>query len=215
MGNMQHNYAFDPTYGYNLEQLLQVGVPPEPPDFAEFWQTTYREARQIPLNTKLVKITSPDARFELFEVNYDSLDGLRIGGWLALPVNGEIRRGVVIGHGYGGRGNLEFQVPVEDAALIWPCARGFHRSACQEIPDTGAWHVLHGIGARESYSHRGSVADYWGAASVLEEVCPAVRDHLFYLGASFGGGIGAMMLPWDERFQRAYLGMCRVSAIIR
>jgi cephalosporin-C deacetylase len=202
---MQHDYPFDPTYGYRLEQLLEVASPEEPADFADFWRSTYRESRETPLNFKLSGIASPDEGFELFEVEYDSLGGLRIGGWLALPANGEVSCGAVIGHGYGGRERPEFQIPLKNAALIWPCARGFHRSTSERVPNSAAWHVLHGIESRETYSHRGSVADYWAAASVLLEICPAIGENLFYLGASFGGGIGAMLLPWDSRFKKAYL----------
>ena len=30
---------------------------------------------------------------------------------------------------------------------------------------------------------------------------------LDYMGISFGGGIGALALPWDERFHRAHLNV--------
>ncbi len=32
-------------------------------------------------------------------------------------------------------------------------------------------------------------------------------QRLDYLGISFGGGIGALALPWDERFHRAHLNV--------
>jgi cephalosporin-C deacetylase len=34
---------------------------------------------------------------------------------------------------------------------------------------------------------------------------PEIAGALHYAGASFGGGIGALALPWDRRFLRAYL----------
>lgn len=57
------------------------------------------------------------------------------------------------------------------------------------------------------YDSLGSVADYWLAASALLELYPQAKDRLYYLGESFGGGIGALMLPWDARFKKAYLNI--------
>ena len=59
--------------------------------------------------------------------------------------------------------------------------------------------------SRETYIHRGCVADYWGAASALIEVVPEAAGQLYYSGGIFGDGIGALMLPWDDRFAKAFL----------
>jgi cephalosporin-C deacetylase len=37
MSELQHNFDFDPSYGYNLDRLLAVEPPPEPQGFAAFW----------------------------------------------------------------------------------------------------------------------------------------------------------------------------------
>ena len=39
--NFEHNYKFDPSYGYSLSDLKKVGAPPMPSDFQEFWQKRY------------------------------------------------------------------------------------------------------------------------------------------------------------------------------
>jgi cephalosporin-C deacetylase len=68
-----------------------------------------------------------------------------------------------------------------------------------------ARHVLNGIQSRETYVHRGCVADYWNAASALQALVPETTARLDYFGGSFGGGIGAMALAWDKRYTRAFL----------
>lgn len=85
------------------------------------------------------------------------------------------------------------------------CARGFHRSAHHDLPDEANRHVLHGITNRATYILRGCVADLWCAASALIELYPAAAHRLHYYGGSFGGGLGALALPWDDRFQKAFL----------
>ncbi len=200
-----HNFPFDPTYGYTLEQLLAVRAPNIPKDFAAFWQDTYSQARAIALRLKRRKIASPDERFKVYEVEYDSLNGVRIGAWIVVPANKQPRAGVVVGHGYGGRGEPEFALPYPDVAAIFPCARGFNRSAHPDISNNSHIHVMQGLESRENYMHRGCVVDFWLAASVLLELYPKTAGHLFYHGGSFGGGIGALLLPWDLRFHGAFL----------
>jgi cephalosporin-C deacetylase len=68
-----------------------------------------------------------------------------------------------------------------------------------------AEHVVFGIVSRQTYILRACVASLWQAATVLSKLHPAVATNLNYSGESFGGGLGALMLPWDERFRRAHL----------
>ncbi len=195
----------DPTYGYDLETLRMVSAPVGPADFADFWRATYQENAAIPLDLKRRAITSPSREVSLYEIEFTSLGGVRIGAWQTEPTDGHYRRGVVAGHGYGGRSGPDLHQPGSPAVAIYPCARGFDLSAQPTIPNEAMRHVLHGIGARETYVHRGCVADLWSAASALLDLYPAAAENLHYSGASFGGGIGALMLPWDRRFRRAFL----------
>lgn len=140
------------------------------------------------------------------EIEFDAWGGRRIGGWLLRPTHGSAAVGVVMGHGYGGR-----SAPAALPAFGWPaavlqvCMRGFHRSAFADLPVAAAEHVVHGIEGRETYLHRGCTTDIWAAATALLEVEPQIVGSLCYWGESFGGGIGAMALPWDQRFRRAFL----------
>ena len=202
---LQHDLPFDPTYGYDEEALLGVGAPPEADDLADFWHRAYAEAMNVELNLDRRRIDSGDPNLDLYEIEFDSLGGVRIGGWMTVPRSGRIERGVVISHGYGGRAEPALTVPGPRAATIQPCARGFHRSAHPDLPDNAAEHVVHGIRCRGTYIHLGCVADHWCAASALIELLPEVGKRLDYHGGSFGGGIGAMTLAWDQRFHRAAL----------
>lgn len=192
----------DPTYGYDLDALRRVPAPEGPDDFDAFWRETYAEARGVPLRLERRPVPCADARFRVWEVNFDAWGGVRLGGWLAVPAAGPVERGLVVGHGYGGR---EAPALVPGVAVLSPCARGFHLSARADLPDEAMRHVVHGIARRETYLHRGCAADLWAAASALLEFYPETAPRLGYRGASFGGGIGALALPWDGRFTRACL----------
>jgi cephalosporin-C deacetylase len=183
-----------------------MDLPPEPADFADFWRTTRAELMRAPLRWR-VERAYDDATLgrRVEEVTFDSSTGERAFAWITHPAGVPIRRGVVVGHGYSGRPDgPDEHVPVPGAAKIFPCAPGLPRSHSATIPATAAEHVLHGIRTRETYVHRFCVADLWRAASVLLERFPGVA-RLDYNGGSFGGGIGALALPWDDRFARAHL----------
>ncbi|MES2464585.1 MAG: acetylxylan esterase [Armatimonadota bacterium] len=201
-----HEFPFDPTYGHDLEALLRVPAPPDPPDFAAFWQGRYREARSVSPQAVLRPAGGTDT-VEVFDVEFTSWGGIRIGGWLTRPRNGKVERGVVVGHGYGGRDQPDVALPIPHAAVIFPCLRGQSRSRQTGIPEDSMRHVLHGIESRETYVHGGCAADIWCAASALVELVPEAGQRLDYLGGSFGGGIGALALPWDDRFTAAQLSV--------
>ncbi len=200
-----HGFGFDPTYGYTLDTLLQLPPPPEPADFATFWQSLFAKARAVRVAPQLREIVSPLREQRVFAVEYTSLGNFRIKGWLTIPRDEPVERGAVIGHGYGGRDGPDRELPLARCAALFPCARGLSLSAHPAIPTDPAGHVLYGIQNRHAYILGGCAADIWCAASTLLELFPAVAARLDYLGISFGGGVGALALPWDERFHSAHL----------
>jgi cephalosporin-C deacetylase len=203
-----HDYPFDPCHGHDLDALLAVAAPEEPGDFVPFWRDLHARARGVVVVPMLREIASPRRRTRVFEVAFTSLDGVRIGGWLTRPRGEPIERGVVVGHGYGGREEPDFHLPFRRAALLFPCARGISRSARRDLSSNPLRHVLHGIRRRETYILGGCAADtVWCAASALLELFPMAARRLDYLGVSFGGGVGALALPWDDRFHRAHLNV--------
>jgi len=80
-----HPFAFDPTYGMLLEDLLAVEPPEEPDGFDVFWQARYRKALDVDPRPALSQseISHPD--WHVLDIVYLSTGGFRIGGWLILP----------------------------------------------------------------------------------------------------------------------------------
>ncbi len=150
-------YNFDPTYGYSLQQLLKVNPPKEPKDFDSFWQQRYQKALTINPQPQ-TKIISEDRQgWRVFEISYISTDNFPIRGWLMVPTSGVIKRGFIIGHGYGGRDGPDYHLPFKDAALLFPCSRGLALSAQPSISSEPCWHVLHNINQKDGYILGGCV----------------------------------------------------------
>lgn len=193
----------DGTYGYDLEALLAVEPVVPPAGFEELWRGWYAAAREVPPDPILTPIGRQGAH-EVFVVEHTVADGLRLRGWLAMPAGGPARFGMVHGHGYGGREAPDWSRVPDDAAVIFPIARGqgvFNAGLGAPTPEDG--HVLFGIDSVERYALGRCAVDLWHAASALLDVVGPLP--LYFVGESFGGGIGALALPWDDRFVGATL----------
>ena len=207
VSSLTHAYHFDPTYGYTLDSLLRVDCPDEPEGFADFWRARYRRALNTRPEPRLDNRRDWHRDYAIHDLAYRSTDDIAIGGWALIPKRGPVRRGVVVGHGYGGRDGPDFHLPVAEAAFLFPCFRGLSRSRRPPISDNPAFHVLHDIDKRDGYILGGCVEDLWLAVSALAELFPETAGHVGYMGISFGGGIGALALPWDERIRLAHLSV--------
>jgi cephalosporin-C deacetylase len=211
MSVSEHGLPSDPAHGRTLDQLLARPAPVPPADFDAFWQARYEAGLRVATTPAVGPQEDARDGFRIFGVSFTSVGGLRLGGWLVLPAEGPAHHGFVVGHGYAGRRNPGDAVPLPlpGGAAILPCVRGLGaRSRRPGIPGAADRHVLHGIGSRDTYIIGECVADLWCAASALLELVPelapdaATGGHpgLGYLGESLGGGLGALALPWDDRF---------------
>lgn len=202
-----HPFAFDPTYGMRLEELLAIEPPEEPAGFDAFWEAQYLEALDVDPRPalSLSKLSHPD--WHVLDIVYLSTGDFRIGGWLLLPREGQVKRGLVVGHGYGGRDQPDFDLPVKETAVIFPCCRGLSLSRHPPISDNPSWHVLHDIDKRDAYVIGGCVEDIWLAVSTLVALYPWLSGQIGYSGISFGGGVGAMAIAYDGRIDRGHLAL--------
>lgn len=200
-----HGYAFDPAYNMDLTQLLAIDPPLPPTDFAEFWRQRHAAAlTQSPRpRIKLADWQSP--HHAVYDLRFVSTDEVEIGGWLLVPKDAQVRRGIVFGHGYGGCELPEDILAIDEAVLLFPCFRGIGRSPMAGVSTDPNYHVLHNIQDRQHYILGGCVEDLWLAVSALLELFPEVAGQVAYSGFSFGGGIGALAVPWDARVGRLHL----------
>lgn len=201
---MTHNYPFDPTYGYSVDALLQLAAPTPPANYEAFWNRRYQRALDLRPEPELSDTGHEHNGWRVFDVAFTSTDNVSIRGWFLAPTSGSVRRGLIVGHGYGGRDGPDFNWNLAETALLFPCFRGLGRSLVPQVSCEPQWHVLHNIQDPDRYILGGCVEDLWVAVSVFLGLKPSVEGHIGYVGSSFGGGIGAMALAWDNRVQRAH-----------
>lgn len=207
MPALRHDYPFDPAYGYGLAELLAIEPPPERDGFVSFWRERYRNSLKLDPCPRVRPASYARADMSVLDLEYRSTDGFHIHGWLLEPRAGPPQRGFVVGHGYGGIAEPDFALPFRDAAYLIPCFRGLGRSRHPPISEDPQWHVLHDIHLRDRYILGGCVEDLWLGVSALLALHPQLEGRLAYLGTSFGGGIGALALPWEPRLARGHLNV--------
>jgi len=208
MASFNHSFYFDPSYGHKLESLLEIAPPSEPDGFVGFWTAHYQRALQVNPEPMLSVGLGNNPNFEVNDIFYQSTDGFRIGGWLLVPKSGRPSRGVIVGHGYGGRDGPDFDLNLSETVFLFPCFRGLSRSSGQKgVSSNPAYHVLHDIDKPQNYIVRGCVEDVWVGVSALLRLFPEIEGHIGYQGTSFGGGIGAMAVAWDSRIRRVALNV--------
>ncbi len=202
-----HPFDFDPTYGLGVDELRSIEPPQAPPSFDDFWRAHYAGALGVDPEPRLRESGSSHPDWHVYDIAYTSTDGFPIGGWLLAPRAGTVRRGLIVGHGYGGRDEPDFDVPVEETAVLFPCCRGLSRSRRPPISTDSDGHVLHDIDSPERYILGGCVEDLWLAVSVLSELYPELDGRIGYAGTSFGGGVGALAIAFDNRIDRGHLAL--------
>jgi cephalosporin-C deacetylase len=203
----KNGYGFDPNYGYSLAQLLEVSAPKGPADFMAFWQQRYQNALRVTPSPKITFLNTDKSGLQVFDIRYTSTDQRQIRCWLTLPKYGVVKRGFIVGHGYGGRCAPDFHLPFQDSALLFPCFRGLGLSKEPDISADPFWHVRHHIEDADRYVLGGCVEDVWLAVSTLLSLFPYLSGHIGYLGISFAGGIGALALAVEQRITRAHLNV--------
>lgn len=202
-----HGYPFDPSYGYSMEDLLHTKAPVIPTLFSKFWQARYARSLHVHPNPHLTHTGTSQQGYEVYDLSYCSTDQVIIHGWMLIPQHCPVTRVVVFGHGYGGCEGADYRLQPHGAALMFPCFRGLSLSQHPSIPSIPYDHVLHQIESPDSYVIGGCVDDIWLAVSAAEVLFPVATGRIGYSGISFGGGLGALALPWDNRIQRAHLNV--------
>lgn len=202
--SIKHEYPFDPTNGKTLDELLAIKSSPEPEGFADFWRAHYKRVMAKKLEyTVEGELWSKKPGEKIYKVRAVNYDGVEIVIFIARPENSA--GGLVLGQGYGNVATADYSE--FGLTLAKACVRGLGFSQCKDIPWDVTYHVLHGIGSRETYILLGVIADQWLTASVLLDMFPDCKGNLNYTGGSMGGGMGALLLPWDNRFKAGFLGV--------
>ena len=161
-----------------------------PGDFDAFWDGVLEQADRMPLNASAERIalrSTPEV--DVYEVRYDSLDGVRIAGWYCLPTD---RRGklpaILRVPGYIGEPALPKAEAASGYAVFSAAPRGKLRSNAQFNPGYPGL-LTHNIVDRNTYAYRGFYIDAVRAFDFLQGREEVDAERIGVAGSSQGGGL--------------------------
>jgi cephalosporin-C deacetylase len=161
-----------------------------PADFDSFWADIMATADQLPLNASVEPLParSTDA-VEVFDVRYDSLNGVRIAGWYCRPREAlEPLPGLLLVPGYISEPTLPKSWARLGYAALGIGPRGKLRSNSQYNPGYPGL-LLDNILDRNTYAYRGFYVDAARGIDVLRGRPEVDKSRIGVHGSSQGGAL--------------------------
>lgn len=163
-----------------------------PPDFDAFWDEAMAAAAQVPLKPSLERVgmrSTPEV--DLFEIGYDSLDGVRIGGWYCTPTAAYLPPpypGLLIVPGYISEPTLPKSWAKMGYAVVGVAPRGKLRSHHSFNPGYPGL-LVRDIIDRFTYGYRGFYIDAARAVDFLLSRPEVDAARIGVHGSSQGGAL--------------------------
>lgn len=163
-----------------------------PPDFDAFWHDIMTEAAGIPLNPAIERVpmrSTPEV--DVFEIHYDSLDGLRIAGWYCVPTERHLPPpypGLLIVPGYISEPTLPKSWAKMGYATVGVAPRGKLRSNGRFNPGYPGL-LVRDIVDRHTYGYRGFYVDACRAVDFLQTRPEVDPTRIGVHGSSQGGAL--------------------------
>ena len=171
-------------------------------DVEGFWQATRERLAREPMEAQVEPVAEP-LPYKIFKLTLRSLDGVRVHGWLALPVQGEAPARpwpvIVSTPGYGG---------TQQGVMLGECQRGYAilqifprgQGVSAELwkidgPDKLTWHLDRPEGAY----YQGAYADVMRAIDYAASRPDLDPDRIALVGTSQGGGFSLAVAALDAR----------------
>ena len=163
-----------------------------PPDFDQFWGAIMAEAAAIPLNPAMehVPLRSTD-EVDVYEIGYDSLDGVRIAGWYCRPKESYLAPpypALLIVPGYISEPTLPKSWARLGYAAVGVAPRGKLRSNRQFNPGYPGL-LVHNVVDRNTYSYRGFYVDACRAVDFVQTRPEVDQSRIGVHGSSQGGAL--------------------------
>lgn len=167
------------------------------PDFGKFWAESLEELNEVEPSYELKEIPVEEGSdVHLYELSMRSHGGVRVRGWLEVPVADGPHAALLRLPGY-----TQSMRPVGDtggAVVLSFNIRG-HGSSTDDVPGRPMDFWLRGLDDKDTYYYRGAYLDCVRAVDYLasrEDVDP---DRIAVWGMSQGGGLAFATAALDQR----------------
>lgn len=161
-----------------------------PDDFDAFWSETLAELAEVPLNLRLehAALRSTD-EIEVFDVRWDSWQGVAAAGWYCRPRQRDGRLPAIIQvPGYVSEPALPRAAAGDGYCVLSVAPRGKLRANERFNPGYPGL-LTHNIVDRNTYGYRGFYCDAVRAVDVLQALEEVDSDRIGVAGSSQGGAL--------------------------
>jgi cephalosporin-C deacetylase len=161
-----------------------------PDDFDPFWQDVLAQAEAIPLNPQVERVPLRSTpQVEVYEVHYDSLDGVRIAAWYCLPTQRQGKLPAIVQvPGYIGEPPIPKDWARAGYAALSVAPRGKLRSNAQFNPGYPGL-LTHNMVDRNTYGYKGFYIDAVRAFDWIQSCQEVDTQRIGITGSSQGGGL--------------------------
>jgi cephalosporin-C deacetylase len=174
-------------------------------DFDAFWQATVNEAVRQPLNAELIPYGLETRGVGVFALRFDGFQGGRLAGWFLQPEGKVPFPGLVVYHGYSGRGTRPLDLlalAAQGICVVSMDCRGQNGQSqdAATYPEGHyqGWMTL-GIRDPRTYYYRFVYADALRALELLAHRNDVDPSRLAITGGSQGGGLTLAVAALSRR----------------
>jgi cephalosporin-C deacetylase len=180
----------------SLDALWQYSPTPYAQnDHKSFWEETLKPKGERQLNIKLVGTDDNFKGLTSWRLTFKAVDGVVVSGWVLKPAHGDGHPGVVVYHGYGGRGARPLEMlPLasQGVAVLSIDCRGQLGDTAESLQASAGqvpgW-LTRGIEDPRGYYYRYVYADAVRAVEALAALDGVDAARIAVTGASQGGGM--------------------------
>ncbi len=181
------------SFGYDVQHLDHDYAPP--PDFDSFWSATLDSLAAVPAEVEMAldsQRMSDEA--EVYRISFTSLHGVRVHGWLTLPVGKEEPvAGLALFPGYSsGQIRPAVDYSRRGYATISIQVRGYGVDQ-EEYPKDNSSYMTIGCERPETYIYREIVCHCLRAVQLLGERPEVDPQRVGVVGGSQGGGLSLLV----------------------
>jgi len=174
-------------------------------DFESFWDSIIKAAIKQPINAELIPYELPLRNFSCYAVRFDGFEGGRLAGWYVRPDGAGKFPGLVVYHGYSGRGSRPLEL-IQFAAqglcvLSMDCRGQNGQSQDAAIYPEGRTHGWMTAGIRDphTYYYRHVYADALRALELLAHRQEVDAKRIAITGISQGGALTLAVAALSDR----------------
>ncbi len=171
-----------------IESFAPLSAPPE--EFDRFWEATLGALDETAPGPVLARESSPAEGLTLDRIQFTSLGGARIAGYLLAHDGPAPKPLVVHSHGYNSQYDVMLHWAQAGCHVLGIDFRGFGRSPGQSLAPGG--YVLTGIESPQTSILRGAVCDLVQARRVAASLLGWRASSSTVYGFSFGGAMALM-----------------------